>query len=236
VGVGSVTATLLRVLVGSRAHGLHTEKSGWDWRTVYAVPTSELLSVGGHRDGGTLWQEKQWEGGQDVTGWEVGRFLSLAARCNPTILEVFAAPRFDDAHLTTMAQRDDGASLQDLFPHVWSPLAVRNAFVGYGLNQRKKFLEGKDGRGPKYAVAYLRVLYQAHQLLTSGVLPVSMAGTAVEGTLRAWRFGNYTLGEVIDATARWTLLVDEALETCAPREPNMDRINAFLLDVRRRYW
>jgi Predicted nucleotidyltransferase. len=32
------------------------------------------------------------EGKEDNTSWEIGHFLHLATKCNPTILETFLAP------------------------------------------------------------------------------------------------------------------------------------------------
>lgn len=235
---------LLRVLVGSRAHGLSDDTSDYDFRTVYAVPTSLLLSVGETPSGGrpdlTVWQEKKVGEDQDVTGWEIGHYLSLALRCNPTILEVLAAPPMllpsvDSADDVRRMQRY-GAGLQRLFSAIWTPHRVHDAFVGYGVNQRKKFLDGKDKRRAKYAVAYLRVLFQADTLLRTGVLPISMIGTPVEGILRRWRTGVFTLGEVVDQTDAWTDRVDRALAASPVRVPNLTVVNEFLLSVRMKFW
>lgn len=223
---------ILKVLVGSRAHGLHTEQSDYDYRGVFVQPTQEILKIGGHV------QRTSWVEGRDVkeagnkiddTAWEIGHFLELATHCNPSILEVFAAPVVEEG--TNWI----GRTLQELFPAVWHPRRVRDAFIGYGLNQRKKFLEDKDQRPHKYAVAYLRVLLQAERLLTHGVLPTNMQYHEEYQTLIAFKTGVVSRGQVIDKCLYWQARVENAAEHCK-HEPDLDKVNDFLLDVRRRYW
>lgn len=222
--------TLIKVLVGSRAHGLHNEKSDYDYRGVFIAPTSELLSLGNSI------KNTHWiEGNQDDTSWEVGKFLHLALKCNPTVLEVFKAPM--EAH----GDRDSldtplAGELRNLFDEVWNPTDVRNAFVGYGLNQRKKFLDKKDNRPNKYATAYLRTLYQAHQLLTTGSFQVSMVGTSVYEQLKRFKAGEYTVGEVIETCVEWEAKVDRAYEKCPKKVSNYEKVNEFLLKIRRENW
>lgn len=155
---------ILRTLVGSHAHGLATPESDYDYRGVFVVPTPEILSLS-YKPHPTSWLE----GKEDDTSYELGHFLHLATQCNPTILEVFRAP----AKTTTVV----GTHLQKLFPSVWEPKRVADAFGGYSLNQRKKFLDDKDGRRWKYAVAYIRVLLQGVELLSTGDFHVDVLET-----------------------------------------------------------
>ena len=78
---------ILKVLVGSRAHGLADENSDYDYRAVYVVPTSKILSIN-YKYVANTWIE----GKEDNTAYEIGHFLKLACNCNPTILEVLKAP------------------------------------------------------------------------------------------------------------------------------------------------
>ena len=230
-----MTKTILKVIVGSRAHGLAGPDSDVDFRGVFLHPTSHILSIGA-KPKLTDWVEgvplpegveDTARGKVDDTAWELGHFLSLATHCNPTILEVFAAP-------VEMATAD-GEWMRELLPMIWHPQGVKDAFVGYGLNQRKKFLDGKDVRPHKYAVAYLRVLYQAHVLLTEGVLPVSMIGTPVYDTLKRWRAKDYTVGEVVETCLEWEQRVRLAAPVCKQKQ-TFAEVNDFLLDVRKRSW
>ena len=221
--------TILRVLVGSRAHGLAEETSDYDYRGVFVQPTQEILKLGGTIKQ-TSWIEGTGEGKQDDTAWEIGHYLHLATHCNPTILEVLAAP--------VQEITSDGEQLRSLLPYLWHPQGVRDAFIGYGLNQRKKLLENKDNRPAKYAVAYLRVLYQALILLREGRLIVDFmrdANVSITDTLRRWRQGNFTPGEVVDVCREMTTSVEQAALTCVQRQ-DLRPVNAFLLNMRRTHW
>src|SRR4051794_3922165 len=116
---------ILRTIVGSTAHGLANENSDIDYRGVFVVPTSELLGIGGTT------QQTSWiEGQTDDTSWEIGKFLLMATKCNPTVLEVLLAPAVEDASFLL----GWGREMQSLFPYVWNSVDVKNAFIGYGLN------------------------------------------------------------------------------------------------------
>jgi len=224
---------ILKVLVGSRSHGLATPNSDYDYRGVFVVPTSEILKIGGSPD------HTQWiEGNIDDTSWEIGHFLFLATKCNPTILETFLAPMTniewpESANdLPILQYRDE---LRALFPYVWNSNDVKNAFIGYGLNQRKKFLDNKDGRPNKFAAAYLRSLYNAYELLTTGTFTIRIIDTPVGHMVKNFKEGNYTPGEVINECLKYQKLVEEAAVN-NPKEANLEPINEFLLKVRKEYW
>jgi len=213
------------VLVGSQAHGLATPESDYDYRAVFVQPTAEILKLGGSV------KNTNWiEGKEDNTSWEIGHFLNMAVHCNPTILEVFLAPRVDEGGF------DWGDQLRDLLPHAWNSNDVVNAFVGYGLNQRKKFLDEKDNRSAKYAVAYLRTLYQADELLRTGTFTVRIADTPVGEILKAWKAGTFTFGEVIQLCHEWETKVKQSYKDNPNKQTNLEPINEFLLQVRKEYW
>lgn len=227
--------TILKVIVGSQAHGLATPTSDFDYRGVFVVPTKEILSLGSKHT------TTQWiEGKEDDTSWEIGHFLHLATKCNPTILEVFLAPWKDSLSLFSNGEPGAGQlgmDLQALFPHVWNSTAVMNAFIGYGMNQRKKFLEDKDVRPAKYAAAYARTLYNGWELLTTGTFTIRVADTPVGGVIRRFKEGNYSgYGEVIDHCRKWEKNVVEAYKQNPNKQTNMEAVNEFLLKVRKLYW
>lgn len=215
---------ILKVIVGSQAHGLATPESDFDYRGVFLEPTTEILKLGGH-----VTNTKWIEGKEDNTSWELSHFLHLATKCNPTILEVFLAP-------TVGPYPSEGEELRSLFKHVWNSKAVRDAFVGYGMNQRKKFLEDKDSRPSKYAAAYARTLFNAWELLTTGRFNVRIADTEVGHVVRAFKNGDYTYGEVIDFCREWERMVDQAYKDNPKKETNLEPINEFLLKIRKKNW
>jgi len=232
---------ILKVLVGSRAHGLHRADSDYDYRGVYVTPTSHLLKIGSGGYKGTHWVEGDKE---DDTAYEIGHFLHLATKSNPTILEVFAAP-FVEEGITPL-----GMELRNLFPFVWDSRRVVDAFGGYSLNQRKKFLDDKyefRSRKWKYACAYIRTLLQGIELLSTDRMTIKVSTHPRDEKGQSWRDklievkqGEWSVGKVVDTAEQLrTGLYDayeKAQEEGGENHTDMDKINAFLLKVRKEYW
>jgi predicted nucleotidyltransferase len=220
---------ILKVLVGSHAHGLATPESDYDYRAVFVQPTSQILSLGSKA------VSNQWiEGDVDNTAYEIGHFLFLATKSNPTILETFRAPV--QPSLMPKYAEDFRQGLLDLFPCVWDTTALWNAFKGYGYNQRKKFLDDKDKRANKYAVAWLRTLIMAYDMLTEGTMTLDLKGHPEFDRLYLWKNGFWSLGEVMTVTDEWIQKVDAAYEKAPKKTADLDKINGFLLDVRKAFW
>lgn len=158
--------TILKALVGSRAHGINREDSDWDWRGIYVHPTKEILSLAYNP------KTIQWlEGKEDFTNYEIGHFLMLATKANPSVLELLVSPQTETPEIHG---RNWGMEIQALFPHLYDPMDAFNAFCGYSLNQRKKLLDDKDGRKWKYALAYVRTLQNLCDLLSTGACSLAV--------------------------------------------------------------
>lgn len=224
------TYTILKVIVGSQAHGLAGPDSDTDYRSVYVQPTEEILSLG-HKYKGSQWLEGETE---DNTAWEIGHFLQLATQCNPTILEVFLAPVSAGDHF--------GIELRSLFPYMWTPQQAFDAFTGYGKNQQKKFLDKKDSRPHKYAVAHIRTLCNLIDLLQKGTFSVDMTKDPMFETLKRIRSKDYTVGGVVNITEALTSQAETALEVAKSvaasfsKEERYTVANNFLLNVRREFY
>jgi len=217
-------------LVGSRAHGLNTEESDWDWRGVFVPPTEVLLALG------TTVKSSKWlEGKVDDTGYDIGYFLHRATQCDPNILEIFAAPHY--LNLTPLGQE-----MLDLWPHIWSSKRVRDSHIGYAKNQQKKFLNPKDEmeekRKWKFATAYIRSLYSAIDILRNGSYTI-VVDTKKPPTSNYSRFevlwnirnGHYTEGEVIDLWKKLRYELEGAYQANPNKEADLDIVSAFLTDT-----
>lgn len=216
---------VLRVLVGSKAHGLSTIASDYDYRGVFIEPTINLLKLY-EKPVSTRWAE----GEEDNISYEIGHVLKLAVRSNPSILEVFCAPIIEST--------SEGLLLRDLFPYVWSSKGVLDAFVGYSHNQQKKMMDDKyesRERKWKYAVAYARVLIQAQHLLRDGILPVEMPIEWIN-PLRNIKEGAWSTGKVIDFCNSLKTVVYQEYERNPNKQSDIECINAFLLDIRQKFW
>ena len=215
--------TILKTLVGSRAHGLHKPESDFDFRGVYVVPTSEILSLG-YKEKGVSWVEGEKE---DQTAYEVHHFLNLAVHSNPSILEVLASP--------VQEITEEGQRLKALFPYVWNSKDVYNAFCGYSHNQQKKFMDGKDERPWKYAVAYIRVLLLAHELLETGKMTVAVPEHHRQKLIDI-KDEKFSRGFVIDWAEQLKNYVVRAYEANPNKQTDFEKVNEYLLWVRKENW
>ncbi len=213
--------TILKVLVGSQAHGLAGPDSDADIRSVFVIPTARMFRLGFKYQG-----TRMLKGEPDETQWEIGLFLSLATECHPLVLETFLAPV---VHLDEW-----GAELRALFPSIWSPQRAYDAFLGYALNQRRKLLDKKDARPAKYATAYVRVLYNLCELLETGTFTIRIADSPIGKAIASIKGGDYKTGEIIDLGEHWAQEASRRLAHCE-QHPNLERANEFLIRIRKAF-
>ncbi len=215
---------ILKTLVGSRAHGLADKDSDSDYRGVYVVPSATILSLN-YKSKGTHWLEGEEK---DNTAYELSHFLNLAIHSNPSILEVFVAP--------VIESNPTGEALRKIFPYVWDSYRAFEAFTGYSRNQRKKMLNETEDRPHKFAVAYIRTLYNLIDLLNKGVFSLEVPEGKQKKFLLRLRIGNYTPGEVIDEAERLTALARRKLQDMEPKKVDYERVNNFLIKTRHKYF
>lgn len=212
---------ILKVLIGSQAHGLAAPGADADYRSVFVVPTADLFRVGFKPSHTRMTKETA-----DETSWEVGLFLNLAVECYPLVLETLLAP--------VIASSSWGDELRGLFPALWEPRQAYDAFVSYAHNQRKKFLDRKDDRPEKYAAAYIRVLYNLCELLDTGRFTVRIVDTPVGADVARFKAGDYRVGEVIDLGERWREEASARLARCR-HHPDFGAVDAFAIRLRKAF-
>lgn len=152
--------TITKVIVGSKLHGLDTPKSDTDIRGVFMSPLKDLISPF------TKPKETSWiEGNVDNTSYELRRFCKDATRGNATILEIFFSNQILQDSPIAQEMRANWQKFMDTDKFV---LASR----GYASNQYNKMqLFDPDQRTPKFAVAYVRVLWQCAEFLRTDIFP-----------------------------------------------------------------
>lgn len=120
---------IYQAVIGSRAYGLETEDSDTDRRGIYQAPTDLVLSL--YDPPPQLENDEAQE-----CYWELKKFLVLALKANPNVLEVLYSPIVEVAE-----------------PAAKALLAIRSAFIsqlvyqtynGYVISQFKKMLRSKD--------------------------------------------------------------------------------------------
>jgi predicted nucleotidyltransferase len=120
-----VDRTVLFTVHGSRAYGLHTESSDYDYKGV-AIPPAKYYH-------GFLNHFHQAECKEpDICIYDLRKFLQLAADCNPNIVEVLWT---DDSDLVICTKF--GEWLRGLREKILSQKA-KHTFSGYAVSQLKR--------------------------------------------------------------------------------------------------
>ncbi|MDQ0944496.1 DNA polymerase beta superfamily protein [Streptomyces sp. V1I1] len=212
--------TVYSCVMGSRAFGLATDGSDTDRRGVFLAPAAlywRFDKPPTHLDGPA----------DEQFSWELERFLKLALRANPNVLECLHSPlveRVDDTGRELLALRDAFLSRQ-----------AHQTFVRYAVGQRKKLEADVRRHGAprwKHAMHLLRLLGSCRDLLRTGELVID-AGADRERLLAVKR------GEVPwpRVEAWMTHLADEADAAAPgsplPPEPDRARVEDFLFRTRR---
>lgn len=229
---------ILRVLIGSQAHGLADENSDTDYREVFVTPTDRLLAVGVSKPK-DAWSADD-KAGDDEAGWEVAKIIHMAMHGHPNSVEVFYAP--DDT--STLVERDGlanrhGRLLRALAPNIIPRELFVNGALGYANNCKVKLLQGD--RRKKWAATYLRSIIACKYMLKTGVMPIRVdegpfTREEYDGIVEA-RAGDLSDGYVID----WGDRVEREIKVLGveskalPDEPNIEMANEFIREIRRDY-
>ena len=123
---------------------------------------------------------------------------------------------------------------RDLFNDIWTPEQSFAAFIGYSLNQRKKFLDKNNDHSNKFAVAYIRVLLQLNQLLAHCDFKLEVVKEWKETFIKI-KNNFYLKGQIVDMAEKLTELAEFFKKGCV-NTPHSNKVNTFLLDMRKKYW
>lgn len=211
---------ILRCVIGSRAYGLEHEASDTDRRGVYLPPAEAHWSLYGV-------PEQIENNDTQETYWEFQKFLTLALKANPNVLECLYTPIVE--HATDLARE-----LLDMRSAFLSKL-VYQTYSGYVSSQFKKLRVELRNRGEvkwKHVMHLIRLLLSGVTVLREGFVPVRV-GDDHRDKLLAIRRGEMKFEEV----EAWRLQLhrdfDTAFEsTNLPDRPDYERANAFLIQAR----
>jgi predicted nucleotidyltransferase len=221
---------IMRGLAGSRAYGLSTPDSDYDWRGVFAHKTEEILGV--HPMTETIEAKST-----DTVYHEAGKFVRLALQANPNILEQFWLDEYtlETPEWRTLMARKDAFLSQRIF----------KTYGGYAIAQMKKLksreAQGMVGFGPKvskrttkHARHLLRLMIQGQELAMTGAITVRLDPWQVDYvmTVSTWE------RDKMEAEFNRQLAVFDKMQYCTklPREPNYDLANNALLAIREMNW
>lgn len=181
---------ILAGVTGSTAYGLTTPTSDVDTLGVYAAPTREILGIhGGRAADRTITRTEP-----DSAFHEVGKYVRLALKANPTVLELL----YLEGHTALTGEGSALITGRDMF---LGKETIRSAHGGYAMNQAKflahRHTRGEEGSGSvpanrteKHARHCLRLLLQGTQLLQDGMMAVNVGDqrdTLFAGAGSRWR-------------------------------------------------
>lgn len=211
---------VLRVLVGSRAYGLAREDSDADLRGVYIPSASAHWSL--------TKPPEQFENDEAQTViWEIEKFLALALKGNPAILEALWSP-------VVLFTSDLGRGLLELRFHVLSK-AVYRSFLGYAEAQFIGMSRAMDRTGSvkwRHAMHMIRLLIAGEELVRTGLL--ALDATPHRERLLRIRDGIEPWSAILAWKNELAASLDRSFQmTPLPESPNTAAVNAFLIKARR---
>ncbi len=212
---------IYRCIIGSRAYGLDDQESDTDYRGIFLPTAEQHWSIFGVPEQLDCYETQEQY-------WELQRFLILALKANPNVLECLYTPLVEKA--TPLAEE---------------LLAMRSVFVskllyqtynGYVMSQFKKMQADLRNQGQvkwKHVMHLIRLLLAGIRALREGIVTIRVEEhrerlLAIKREEFPW-----------EETERWRRSLhrefDDALAaTKLPDRPDYLRVNAFLIDARQR--
>lgn len=214
------SSIIYRCVVGSRAFGLDDADSDTDRRGIYLPPAHLQWSLA------HLPEQIENHAAQECY-WEIGKFLRLAVKANPTILECLYTPLVEYA--TPLAE--ELRAMRDCFlsTHLYQ------TYNGYVLSQFRRLEHDLHTHGTMrhtHAMHLIRLLISGIGALREGTISVRV--TEYRERLLAIKRGDLSWAEV-DAWRRdLHREFDMAYATSAlPEQPDVLAVDAFLIRARR---
>lgn len=213
---------IYRCRVGSHAFGLAGDESDDDLRGIYLPPAERHWSLYSLPE-----QVERKEGDVDEVYWELGKFLRLALKANPNILETLWTPLVLEADAMARELR----SLRRVFlsRHIYK------TYSGYVLSQFRRMAAAFGNTGQfktKHAMHLIRLLHSGIAALETMEILIDVSPWREK--LLAIKRGEWSFAEVEREALRLEALFQAAYEaTSLPEQPDVDAVNDFLIRARR---
>ena len=208
---------ILEGITGSKAYGLDTPESDTDIKGVILYPTEKILSL-------SKGKETVNRTDPDIEHHEVEKFIRLASKCNPSILELLFLENY---RILT----DEGKLLVSI-RNAFLNKTIYNSYGGYAVQQAKRLYKkaqqgAKHTRHDKHARHCFRLLFQGKELLETGSLTVRLKNPQI-----FFDIGQMPIDEMIDLFEIKLRELNDT-KTDLPEKPDYDLINKTLLSIRR---
>jgi hypothetical protein len=211
---------IYRCIVGSRAYGLDDSESDFDRRGIYLPPADLHWSLYG------VPEQLDYNATEEVY-WEAQKFVVLALKANPNVLECLYTPLVETA--SPLAKE-----LLEMRDRFLSKM-VYQTYNGYVLSQFKKLQADLRNKGEvkwKHVMHLLRLLLAGVKVLEEGFVPVHVGSN--RDRLLAIKRGEVPFEQCEAWRAELHQQFDKALaKTKLSERPDYEAANAWLLKARR---
>lgn len=207
-------------IVGSKAYGLSNENSDDDIRGIYLAPPTDLLSLWGAP--GQI-EDKH----NDRVYWELEKFIRLALKANPNVLETLWTPLIN-------VKTDIAIGLIEIREAFLSK-HIFKTFGGYAISQFTKMKNEYERTGrfkEKHALHLIRLLISGSVALSEGHIMIDVS--PYRDHLMAIKNGRLSFEEVQCWRKELENNFNDAYEnTHLPDLPDVEKANNFLLMARK---
>ena len=206
-----VTPDLLGV-VGSHLYQMAGPDSDLDVRGMYRATERDLFSLGG--------PQEVVNGDGDTQIFELGKFISLLVKSNPTVLELLWLPSY-------LALSHVGGTLvenRDLF----MTQKIRTVYLGFAKGQAKEFEKKRTAKSARHAI---RVIQQGVDALRTGVLnPIPTNPSAL---ISIGEYAERNPDDFLNHILPVNVGMLESVESHLPDGPDLDAVNGLLYGLRK---
>jgi uncharacterized protein len=184
---------------------------------IFVAPTVDVAGLDWN-SGRESWSDAG-PTGDDTTYHEIGKYLKLVLKSNPTLIELLF---MDEYEILT----PEGMGLVDIRDAVLYTDGIRNAYYGYASAQYSRVLREYPNHKPKMARHCLRITDQAIELLTTGTCSPRVADPQRYFALDDMEFADLSveLGQTVTRI--------NTAESVLPDKPDRDTVRDFLREVR----
>lgn len=211
---------IFQCVIGSRAYGLADEASDIDRRGCYLPPAELHWSLYG------VPEQLECEPTQEAY-WELQKFIVLALKANPNVLECLYSPLIEK--VTPLGEELLGMR------SIFLSQLVYQTYNGYVMSQFRKMQADLRNQGrvkPKHVMHLIRLLISGIHVLREGFVPVRV--DEHRSRLLAIKHGEMPWEE----SEAWRISLHAEFERALgdsklPARPDYERANAFLIKARR---
>lgn len=219
---------IYKYIRGSHCHGINTPTSDTDIGGVFLLPNETLLGLG------VDYHETKSNSTNDITYYELNKFIKLIGKSNPTILEALFID--DEFILHESKEIKYIKSYRDTF----ITKQCFNTFFGYAQAQIKKALSDKRCNSrPKYDGYDTKNMCETFRLLNMGIEIAQGKGVIVNRKnidgeflldIKKNKYSFDYLYNLIEEKQKKFNMVCES--STLPDKINTNQLNQILIDIR----